>query len=216
MRRVIEAHPLLLTDAARPVFDAVAEQYKDDEQVQALIQFKRNLLRACREHGVKATFAALEEAAQAAPKIAAFEAAVERYTRLRQAMEDSENDVAACRRAAQAGEALFGDEWKDVPGVDWDALREDLASVYNMLGNALYEAGDKPAALIAFERAIAIQSSFAMWHRNRAGALIELGRLDEAEAAIARARELEPDAPRLTELDAQLAAARAQVGNPRE
>jgi hypothetical protein len=47
-----------------------------------------------------------------------------------------------------------------------------------------------------------------MWHRNRAGTLIELERLDQAEAAIAQARALDPEAPRLAELDAQLAKAR--------
>ena len=88
-----------------------------------------------------------------------------------------------------------------------DELKADIASAYNSLGNALDES-DKRAALDAFERAIALQPGFAMWHRNRAGTLIELGELDEAAAAIARARELEPDAPRLAELDAQLAQAR--------
>ncbi|QLQ07147.1 MAG: hypothetical protein HZY76_14590 [Anaerolineae bacterium] len=47
-----------------------------------------------------------------------------------------------------------------------------------------------------------------MWRRNQAGTLIELGRLDEAAAAIEQARALEPEAPRLAQLAAQLAAAR--------
>jgi hypothetical protein len=46
--------------------------------------------------------------------------------------------------------------------------------------------------------------------------LIELGRLDEAEAALAAARELEPDAPRLAELATELAEARGQAGEPPE
>jgi tetratricopeptide (TPR) repeat protein len=87
-----------------------------------------------------------------------------------------------------------------------------LASAWNTLGSARDEAGDKPGALAAFECAIALQPDFAMWHRNRAGVLIELGRLDEAAAAIETARRLEPDAPRLKELDEQLAAARAAAG----
>ncbi len=83
-----------------------------------------------------------------------------------------------------------------------------MASACNSLGNARDEADDKPGALAAFERAIALQPGFAMWHRNRAGTLIELKRLDEAATAIETARRLEPDAPRLKELDEQLAKAR--------
>ncbi len=50
-----------------------------------------------------------------------------------------------------------------------------------------------------------------MWHRNRAFTLIEFGELDEAAAAIERARALEPDAPRLAELEAALVRARADA-----
>ena len=46
-----------------------------------------------------------------------------------------------------------------------------------------------------------------MWQRNRAGTLIELGRLAEARAAIDEARNLEPNASRLADLEADLAAA---------
>ncbi len=52
--------------------------------------------------------------------------------------------------------------------------------------------------------------NFAMAHRNLAGTLIELGELVRAAEALAIARQLEPDAERLTELEAQLAAARAE------
>jgi tetratricopeptide (TPR) repeat protein len=79
------------------------------------------------------------------------------------------------------------------------------------LGNAhdAAPASDKTAALAAYDRAIALQPDFGMWHRNRAGTLIELGRLDEAAGAIETAHGLEPDAPRLPELDAALAKARS-------
>lgn len=46
-----------------------------------------------------------------------------------------------------------------------------------------------------------------MWHRNRAGMLIEWGRLEEARAAIDRARELEPKAERLQQLEEEWKAA---------
>jgi hypothetical protein len=43
-----------------------------------------------------------------------------------------------------------------------------------------------------------------MWRRNRVGTLIDLGRRAEAAEELARARALEPDAARLTELEARL------------
>ncbi len=97
-----------------------------------------------------------------------------------------------------------------VHGVNSEALHGDIADSYNHLGTSL-DASDKAAALAAFERAIALQPGFAMWRRNRTGTLIELRRLDEAAEELARARTLEPDAARLTELEAQLAAARAKT-----
>jgi len=53
-----------------------------------------------------------------------------------------------------------------------------------------------------------LRTNLAMWHRNRAGTLIELDRLDAAAAAIEWARVLEPRAPRLAELEATLTQAR--------
>ncbi|MCL6511131.1 MAG: tetratricopeptide repeat protein [Anaerolineae bacterium] len=136
--------------------------------------------------------------------LAAFAAAL-------QAAQADERDVALWQAAVEAGEALLAalEAAPPVPGLSVADVRAELASAWNTLGNARDEAGDKPGALAAFERAIALQPDFAMWHRNRAGTLIELGRLDEAAAAIETARRLEPDAPRLRELDEQLAAARA-------
>jgi tetratricopeptide (TPR) repeat protein len=91
--------------------------------------------------------------------------------------------------------------------IDWASLRADLASSYNMLGNAHSEAGHAEDAITAYDRAIALHEN-AMWYRNKAGVLIDMGNLNEAEAAIKRARVLEPDAPRLAELEAALARAR--------
>ena len=94
------------------------------------------------------------------------------------------------------------------------AVVESIASAYNTLGNAYDASGNKLAALAAYERACALQPDFAMWQRNRAGTLIELGRLDEAAAAIATARQLEPEAARLNELDAELAQAQNPTSAP--
>ncbi|MCZ7569273.1 MAG: NB-ARC domain-containing protein [Ardenticatenaceae bacterium] len=199
MRRLLAGHPLLLTDAVAPIFADLFREYEGNEEALALLGSRQALLEACREQGVEAVFAALTQAAE-------FEQALNHYLELRQAAEADQQNVAAWQRAAEAGEALLAPGFADAPGVDHDALRADVASSYNSLGSALDDAGDKPASLIAFERAISLQPDFAMWRRNRAGTLIELGRLDEAE--IARARELEPEAPRLAQLEAELAQAR--------
>jgi tetratricopeptide (TPR) repeat protein len=79
------------------------------------------------------------------------------------------------------------------------------------LGIAHEAAKDLDATLTAFDRAIALQPETAMWRRNRAGTLIDLGRLDDATDEIAAARALEPDAPRLAELDQALQQARANA-----
>jgi hypothetical protein len=124
---------------------------------------------------------------------------------------DAENpQVEPWRGVTQAGEALLALQAGSEHLLDWDAVRRQVASNYNTYGNALDNAGDQAAALAAFEHAVALQPDFAMWRRNQTGTLIELGRLDEAAAALALARNLEPDAPRLAQLDADLAAARGK------
>jgi len=130
------------------------------------------------------------------------------YLTRKETAEKAESDPALWQAAAEAGEAVLS-ALPDEPGTSelLAELKKDLASVYNRLGSALDDQSDKAASLTAFERAIALRPDYAMWHRNRAGTLIELGRLDEARQAIARARELEPAAPRLVELEAELAQA---------
>ena len=127
---------------------------------------------------------------------------------------DRENPrIAAWQAVVAAGEALLAQADEPSPfGELFARVRDQLAVDYNTLGNAHDHGGDPAAALAAFERAIALQPGFAMWQRNRADALIDLGRLDDAAAAIAHARALEPDAPRLAELDAALRQARGGSG----
>jgi tetratricopeptide (TPR) repeat protein len=136
---------------------------------------------------------------------------LDRYLELHQAAEQSEHDVSAWQTTIEAGEALLAPEFAETPGANWPTLHADLASTYTNLGIAYETARDLDAALAAFERAIALQPDFAMWRRNRAGTLIDLGRLGEAETEIAAARALEPDAPRLVELDGQLEQARTKA-----
>jgi tetratricopeptide (TPR) repeat protein len=125
------------------------------------------------------------------------------YIELVEAAEASGNDIAAWRAAVEAGEALLAPEFTDTLGIG-DAVREHVASTWNALGNALHNAGDKDAAIAAYDRAIALQPDEAIWRRNRVGTLIDLGRRAEAAEELARARALEPDAARLTELEARL------------
>lgn len=141
--------------------------------------------------------------------------ALREYVARKEEADKLEIDPDAWQRAADVGEGVLSALGAAaVSNLQVDELRAafpaDLASVYNMLGNALDEV-DKIRALAAYERAITLQPDFAMWQRNRAVTLLELGRLDEAAAAIARARELEPDAPRLTQLEPDLAAKKGET-----
>jgi hypothetical protein len=117
--------------------------------------------------------------------------------------------VAEWQAIIETGEALLAAETEAPSLFNWEALRRQLASDYNTLGNAHDLAGDQAAALAAYQCAIELQPGFAMWQRNRASVLIDLGRLDEARTAIDQARALEPDAPRLADLETALAAAQA-------
>jgi protein-arginine kinase activator protein McsA len=155
------------------------------------------LAQALRERA--AGLRAIRAAADAAQSIQAWQ----RYIELVKAAAASGNDIAAWRAAVEVGEALLAPEFTDALGIG-DAVREHVASTWNALGNALHDAGDGEAAVAAYDRAIALQPDEAMWRRNRVGTLIDLGRRAEAAEELARARALEPDAARLTELEARL------------
>ncbi|BCX02892.1 MAG: hypothetical protein KatS3mg053_0830 [Candidatus Roseilinea sp.] len=122
-------------------------------------------------------------------------------------------DATLWQAAAETGEALLAalESAPPIEALGVEDMRAQLAEVYNALGNALNES-DKTQSLAAYDRAIALLPDEAMLHRNRAGTLIELGRLDEAAAAIETARRLQPDAPRLAELEQELAKVRAEEG----
>ena len=180
---------------------AQAQQACDTDTVEAL-QARLDAFRQIRAQAQN------PDAARAAQAAASLQEALNDYLTRKETAEKAESDPALWQAAAEAGEAVLS-ALPDEPGTsEWLAeLKKDLASVYNRLGSALDDQSDKAASLTAFERAIALRPDYAMWHRNRAGTLIELSRLDEARQAIARARELEPAAPRLVELEAELAQA---------
>jgi tetratricopeptide (TPR) repeat protein len=75
-------------------------------------------------------------------------------------------------------------------------LAPDFANAWNSLGNAHIGQGDHAAAAEAYSRAIALAPDQAYLYRNRADALIELGRLDQAEADCYKAQALDPQNPR--------------------
>jgi hypothetical protein len=208
LRSLVEAHPILLNAGIEPAIDAMAQRHQDDPAMSALIEDRRTLLRACRTQGAQATFDSL---ALGAKRMAAFQAAAEDYLRISEEAEQAADgaDPSAWRRAVEAGQALLAEEWQTMPGVDWDALRETLASDYTALGNALEGADDHAQALAAFEQAVATQPGEPLWRENLAEALIALDRLEEAGQALAAARALNDDSPRLAELEAALAARRA-------
>ncbi|MCM2268800.1 MAG: protein kinase [Thermoanaerobaculia bacterium] len=70
---------------------------------------------------------------------------------------------------------------------------DDLAEPHVSLGQVLwYYEWDLPAAVQEFQRAIAINPNYAQAHHWLAFDLAEVGRIDEAEAAMARALEIDP------------------------
>ncbi len=196
LRGLLEEHPALLSEHVEPLLNAWLLNYAGEERITAVIEAKRDLLRACRASNVAAVVAALTSDAFA-PVFDAYEEAV--------SLAGLRNDVPAWQAAADAGAALLAPDWQDVPGLDHAALCDHVANTLNRLGNAQAAAGDHLAALAAYERAIALQPGFAMSRRNRASALIELGRGEEAAAELELARRLEPDAPRLAEVARELA-----------
>jgi hypothetical protein len=158
---------------------------------------------AARAQALRERAAGLRAIRAAADAAQSIQQAWQRYIELVKAAEASGNDIAAWRAAVEVGEALLAPEFTDTLGIG-DAVREHVASTWNALGNALHDAGDGEAAVAAYDRAIALQPDQAMWRRNRVGTLIDLGRRAEAAEELARARALEPDAARLTELEARL------------
>ncbi len=196
-------HPLI---AAAEQLLAQAEQAGDENLIAALGP-RLDGLRQIRD---------AQRARAVDPALQAFEAALKFYLDQVRAAEASESEVAAWQAAVAAGEALLAPELAETPGVNWEALRANLASSYTSLSIALENAGDLEASLAAGDRAIGLEPENAMWRHNRTGTLIDLGQLDEAAEELERARALEPEAPRLAELTAALEQARNAANLPEE
>lgn len=81
------------------------------------------------------------------------------------------------------------------------AVRQQAGWACNMLGNHYADVDKNQAAAVdAYTRGLTFDANNAVLLRNRAGARIELDDLAAAQADIDAAANLEPDAPRLTEL----------------
>jgi tetratricopeptide (TPR) repeat protein len=72
------------------------------------------------------------------------------------------------------------------------AAQPDDADLWNALADAHAGAGDDPAALVAYDRALALNDALWPAHFSRGTALARLGRGDEALAAWKRALALDP------------------------
>ncbi len=208
MRQLLEAYPALLTEAVEPVFAMLMQQYADDAAAVNTLRDRQTLLQTCREQGMEPVFESLAQVSGSLSQVQRFEQALNNFIAQRNAAASNPADITGWQQAAAAGEALLQPPLSETPELDLPALQAEIARTYNELGNALDGMQDHGAALTAYERAIELQPDFAMWHRNRAGMLIELRRLDAATEAIAQARALEPNVPRLGELEAELAHAR--------
>jgi tetratricopeptide (TPR) repeat protein len=208
MRQLLEAYPALLTDAVDPVFAVLMQQYADDAAAAKTLRDRQTLLQTCREQGMEPVFASLVQVSGSLAQVQRFEQALNSFIDQRNAAAGNSTDITRWQQAVAAGEALLQPPLSETPELDLPALQAEVARTYNELGNALDGVQDHRAALTAYERAIELQPDFAMWHRNRAGMLIELRQLAAAAEAIAQARVLEPNVPRLGELETELARAR--------
>ncbi len=209
MRQLLEAYPALLTDAVDPVFVVLMQQYADDAAAVKTLRDRQTLLQTCREQGMEPVFASLAQVSGSLAQVQRFEQALNSFIDQRNAAAGNPTNITGWQQAVAAGEALLQPPLSETPELDLPALQAEVARTYNELGNALDGVQDHRAALTAYERAIELQPDFAMWHRNRAGMLIELRQLDAAAEAITQARVLEPNVPRLGELETELARARA-------
>ena len=69
---------------------------------------------------------------------------------------------------------------------------KDTAELWNNLANILDEQGLVESALQAYQRAVTLRPDDARFHLGFGGALLTIGKLDEAFVHITRARELDP------------------------
>jgi tetratricopeptide (TPR) repeat protein len=91
--------------------------------------------------------------------------------------------------------------------LDW--IGRESAMVELQLGRLLSNRGDLQGALRAYDRSLALESAAPAWVA-KADVFEQAGRLDAADAALARAFELAPDRPDLAYRGATLALRRGE------
>ncbi|NOT40498.1 MAG: tetratricopeptide repeat protein [Alphaproteobacteria bacterium] len=98
---------------------------------------------------------------------------------------------------AQAVQLLQGGAFEQARGILSDVVARDPdnADALNLLGIALAQAQNFPAAVDAMQRAIAAAPQHSGAHMNFGGVLKRIGRLGEAAVAFDNAAALRPDAP---------------------
>lgn len=84
--------------------------------------------------------------------------------------------------------------WIDAPQDQLPAGWHPPAEFWALSAEVCLQSGLPERALVAIDRAIATNPRMALLHHNRAAALIELGRQDDARLALAEARRLEREA----------------------
>lgn len=88
------------------------------------------------------------------------------------------------------------------------SLAPEDAQAWNMRGSLLHLRNDLPGALQAYARASALKPKYIDPRVARAGLLIDVGRLDEAEREVADILAIEPREPRANYLNAVVSASR--------
>ena len=115
---------------------------------------------------------------------------------------------------AYCSAAFVNSELEDATAAAWAmiALRPDIASGWNCLGDCLRQQGDDSGAESAYRKAIEVEPDDARAQTGLADALFKVGDARGAGVAARRAVELQPDDP---DLHAILAIALAQSGDAR-
>jgi tetratricopeptide (TPR) repeat protein len=92
----------------------------------------------------------------------------------------------------QLGASSRAVAWARAPGPELPAGWQPGADFWAIVAEICLRAEEAEAALTAIDRALAREPGQAVYHHNRAAILLALGREDEARAALAEARRLDP------------------------
>ena len=146
------------TDLEEPFIQAVndliaqAEQAGDETTV-AHFRSRLEALRQIRD----ASAAAQSIPTETRERLAVWVQGLNQYQSLLQAANAELPEAAVWREIVSLGVELLDGEADDLPGINWLALRQQVARDYNILGNALKKEGATAEALAAYERAVILR-----------------------------------------------------------